>query len=144
MNLVDITHAPEIWKPFFEKYRHRIYFGSDNYLHACYRDAIMQNHTGQSTMLRQTLEYKPEEAFQSICGQIIPLELPDDILQDIYYNNHARLHPQPRQVDSRLVAEEAMQLLEQFAEASLPLSPDANYSVEIANLKQAQQYFSKL
>ena len=143
MNLVDITHAPEIWKPFFEKYRHRIIFGSDNYLYTRGRDYILQHHTCQCTMLRQTLEHKPEEAFHCSSGEIIPLDLPEDILQDIYYNNHARLHPQPRAVNTALVREEATRLLQGMENGTLPLTPGADYSVELANLRQIERYFSQ-
>lgn len=142
MNLVDITHAPEIWKPFFEKYRHRIFFGSDNYLYTRGRDYIMQHHTCQCTMLRQALEHKAEEAFLCNSGQIIPLDLSDDILQDLYYNNHARLHPHPRPVDARLVQEETGKLLSAMESGTLPLTPGADYSVELANLRQIRNYFS--
>lgn len=142
MNLVDITHAPEIWKPFFEKYRHRIFFGSDNYLYTRGRDYIMQHHTCQCTMLRQTLEHTPREEFLCNSGRIVPLNLPEDILRDIYYNNHARLHPQPRPVDPGLIAEDARTLLDEIISGALPLDPGADYNQELANLRQILRYYS--
>lgn len=141
MNLVDITHAPEIWKPFFEKYRHRIFFGSDNYLYTRGRDYIMQHHTCQCTMLRQTLEHTPREEFLCNSGRIVPLNLPEDILRDIYYNNHARLHPQPRPVDPGLIAEDARTLLDEIISGALPLDPGADYNQELANLRQILRYY---
>ena len=143
MNLVDITHAPEVWKPFFEKYRHRIFFGSDNYLYTRGRDYIMQHHTCQCTMLRQTLEHKPKEAFQCNSGEIIPLDLPDDILQDIYYNNHARLHPHARPVNGQLILEDTQKLLDGITKRTMPIDKDADYSMELANLWQIQSYYSQ-
>ena len=142
MNLVDITHAPDIWKPFFEKYRHRIFFGSDNYLDTRTRNYVAQHHTCQCTMLRQTLEHKPEEAFSCNSGEIIPLDLPNDILEDIYYNNYARLHPQPRPVDGQLILEEVRTLLDGMENRTIPIDKDADYSVELANLRQIWNYFS--
>jgi predicted TIM-barrel fold metal-dependent hydrolase len=144
MNLVDITHAPEVWKPFFEKYRHRIFFGSDNYLYTRGRDYIMQHHTCQCTMLRQTLEHKPEEAFQCNSGKIIPLDLPDDILQDIYYNNHARLYPHARTVNGELILQEVQRLLQDLEKGLIPHAKESEPTLEEDNLRTIQSYFSAL
>lgn len=142
MNLVEITQMPEVWKPFFEKYRHRIYFGSDNYLYTKGRDYIMQHHTCQCTMLRQTLEHTPEERFQCSSGEIVPLNLPEDLLMDICWNNHTRLHPNARPIDSALVLEEAKKLLHEIHSGILKLEgPSA--PLEVKSLEQIIGFFSK-
>ena len=142
MNLVDIAHAPEIWKPFFEKYRHRIYFGSDNYLSSSGYHYIMKNHTCQCTMLRQFLEHKPEQRFQCSSGEIIPLDLPDDILRDIYFNNHARLHPQARPVCGELILQEVQRLQQDLEKGLIPHAKESEPTLEADNLRTIQNYFS--
>ena len=94
-------------------------------------------------MLRQTLEHKPKEAFQCNSGEIIPLDLPDDILQDIYYNNHARLHPHARPVNGQLILEDTQKLLDGITKRTMPIDKDADYSMELANLWQIQSYYSQ-
>ena len=88
------------------------------------------------------MEHKPEQRFQCNSGEIIPLDLPDDILQDIYFNNHARRHPQPRPLDPKLIVEDVRQLLKDLEENLIPHAKESEPTLEEDNLKTIESFFS--
>lgn len=144
-NFVEITKRPEEWKAFFKKYKHRIFFGSDIFNDYVDGDSLSkyEDYWTTSTLVRKALEKTENERFDTIVGPVVPLNLDDEILSDIYFDNHVRMHPEPRPIADGLVLEESKKLLAALKNREYELENESRYFLEIENLKTVIEYFSK-
>ena len=74
---------------------------------------------------------------------VTPLGLDDDILKDIYYENHKRLHPTARPLDRELIAYRAKEMLDDIKARRAPYDSDERYALEESNMRKVLEYFNK-
>jgi len=71
----------------------------------------------------------------------VPLNMSDDVLQNIYFGTHQKLHPTSRPLNKELIISESKKLLEGILNKSVPFDEESEYTLEADNLKQIIKYF---
>ncbi len=143
---VGFSKKSEEWKAFFKKYKHRIFFGTDicNDFVEGAELSKYESYWSVATIARKMLEKDASENFDVPAGHLVPMNLDDEILSDIYFNNYALLHPTPRHINKELVLKESRTILNEFQNREIELDSESRHSLEIENLKTVIDYFSKL
>ena len=145
-NFLEFTKKPEEWKAFFKKYKHRIFFGTDIFNDFVEGDnpSKYEDYWTTATTVRKMLEKTENDGFDTIVGHLVPMNLDDEILSDIYFNNHLRLHPKPHPINKELVLKESQKLLNSMQNGEFKLEKESYYPLETENLKTVIDYFSKI
>lgn len=142
---VGFTKRHKDWKMFFEKYSDRLYYGTDTY--SAKRDNVTNGYDEvpcvgvRIKQLRKMLEHTKE--FQDVTfGNLRPLGLSDNILENIYYKNMERLLPVPREINCGICAQHTADII--FArKEGLFLTSDKDIDrLESENLIKMYKYFS--
>ncbi len=143
-NLLEFTKKPDEWKAFFKKYAHRIFFGTDTYNQFVEGDDLSKydNCWSAPTVVRKVLEKSPEEAFDAAIGHLVPLNLDDKTLSEVYFGSHEKLHPNARPLNKELILNECKSLLKAIKNREFKLKEEFEYQLETDNLEQIIKYFS--
>lgn len=143
---LEFAKKPDEWKTFFKKYKHRIFFGTDIFNDFVEGDNLSkyEDYWTTGTIVRKMLEKTENDGFDTTVGHLIPMNLDDEILSDIYFNNHVRLHQKPRLINKELVLKESKKLLSGLQNGEFDVHEICEYSLEIENLKTIIDYFSKI
>lgn len=142
-NLLNFTLTPEKSKEFFKKYASRIFFGTDIFNKSLSGPLSKYDMWQSPTTVRRVLEKTPEEAFDNSIGHLVPLNLDDEILREVYIGSHEKLHPHARALDRERVVSEAKYALRALEDRKIPYENDAEYALEIANLQTIIDNFAK-
>ena len=142
-NLLEFSKKPEQWKEFFRKYSHRIFFGTDTYNQYAEGDDISKydKYWSAPTVVRKFFEKTPEDAFEASIGHLVPINLEDDILKDIYFGSHQKLHPTAKPLNKELIVSESKKLSEAILNKSVPYGEENDYTLEADNLYQIIRHF---
>jgi len=104
---VNFTKNPELWRAFFLRYSNRIILGSDSY--AVGGGDVRYN------LARNFLE--GSVPFDYFGSTIMPISLPREALDDIYWNNvHALLGDAPKPVNRQLAYEHCLYIASECAD----------------------------
>lgn len=143
---LEFAKKPEEWRKFFKKYKHRIFFGTDIFNDFVEGDSSSkyEDFWTTGTTVRKMLEKTENDGFDTVVGHLIPLNLDDEIISDIYFNNHIRLHPEIRPINHELVLKESAKILQGLQSGKFNVKEICEYSLEVENLKTVINYFSKL
>ena len=154
---VDLTPGGEMfknfsadidkWRSFFVKYQGRILYGTDTYNIDYgnnpddYEDSGDAGH--RNNFVRFVLE--KSEPFEDIhVGNVIPLNLPEEVRKNIYHDNYIRIAGEtPRQVNKSVCAQKAAMLAEIFEHGLVPIRTHGTPELEIENMKTCYRYFSE-
>lgn len=142
----EFTKKPEEWKAFFKKYKNRIFFGTDIFNDFVEGDKLSkyEDYWTTATTVRKMLEKPASESFDVAVGHLVPMNLDDEIVSDIYFNNHLRLHPETRPINKEMVLKESQKLLNGLQNGEFKLDKESRYSLEAENLKTVIDYFSRI
>ena len=142
--VVDLSQNQDAWRAFFKKYQKRIFFGSDRYNTPATRNDLFKYELPLTpiNLLRKALEKSPEESFEIRLGRVVPLDLDEEILSDIYFNNHQRLHPHARAINKELVLKNASELLKALKDRTIELQDESRCELEIDNLNAVIEHFT--
>ena len=145
---IGFSEKHDEWREFFKKYSHRIYLGTDTYNGEVEGDDLSKYHEDENqrlNLVRSMLEKPYKEGYVDAAGtQLYPLELEDDILKNIYIENHKKLHPQPRPLNKNAILKEGEALLCGIKERTIPFETEEEYALEEENMKVIIDYFEKL
>ena len=144
-NFVEISKNRDAWTTFFKTYRKRIFFGTDTYNTLMEGDDLTKYEAPhvRGNLVRHALEKNAEDAFDIPLGKVIPLNLEDDVLSDIYFGNHKRLHPHPRPLNRELIAEQAEILLCDLKSGKEKLWIEEEQKLETENAAVVLSHFKK-
>ena len=142
-NLLEFSKKPEEWKEFFKKYSHRIFFGTDTYNQFAEGDGLEKydQYWSAPTVVRKFFEKTPEDDFDVAVGHLVPLNMDDDVLKNIYFGSHEKLHPATKPLNKELIVSEAKKLLEGINNRTVPFEEESDYPLEKGNLEQIIKYF---
>ena len=132
---------PDVWKQFFTDFSHRIFFGTDN-TNVISGDPAeyFERSWAPVNLVRRMLEWdESKQVPYSGAKTLTPLCLPQEQTANILEKNFRRLHPNPRPLDTALIAEKAASLAEQLHAGSVL---DDDPALEIENLAVIQAYFA--
>lgn len=136
------------WKAFFEKYAHRIYFGTDTYNNPVEGYDLSKYHYDENqrhNLVRHMLEKSYDEVYDDGAGGIFhPLGLGDETLKKIYIENHKALHPTARPLNTELILEECERLISEITTKNIPFENEWEYGLEEENLKVIIDYFKSM
>lgn len=92
--------------------------------------------------VRKALERRAEETFEHYTfGTITPLGLDDEILRNVYSENHKRLHPHPRPLNRERIAEQAEILLCDLKSGKETLWTEEEQKLETENAAVVLNHF---
>lgn len=142
-NLLEFTKKPDEWKAFFKKYAHRIFFGTDTYNQFIEGSDLSKYECYTApTVVRKVLEKTPEDAFDASIGRLVPLNLDNDTLSEIYFGSHVKLHPYARKLDKELIVSEAKKLVDDIVSRKVVFEEESEYLLETENLNKIIKHFS--
>ncbi len=143
----DFSLNRDAWRTFFKTYSHRIFFGTDTENNP--REGIdlskYEIPLCSHNFVRKALESPAEETFEHRAyGTVIPLDLDDDILTDVYSENHKRLLPHTRPLNRELIAEQAEIILRDLKSGKEKLWTEEEQKLETENAAVVLEHFSRL
>lgn len=154
---VDLTPGASMFKGFtenydnavklFRDYSDRIFFGSDTYNNEVSGDAPDKyEQSGDAghriNLVRTCLEKsKDTPVKEGNLGILKPLELPESVLRNIYFDNHVKLHPEPRKVNRVLAKAHALRLLDIINQPFHDYGDPGELLLETENLRKIIAYF---
>ena len=104
---LNFSKEPQKWKDFFIRYRHRLIMGSDHYA-AGYG-------VNRYNLARNFLEGTEPMVYMD--EPVIPINLPTDVLEDIYYKNIKRLiGKEPKPINRKLAYDHCCYIRDNFME----------------------------
>lgn len=141
---VGFSKRADEWRQFFQKYAHRIYFGTDTYNRPYfdnledYEECMTAGY--RINLTRRMLEWK--EPFEDKrLGHLVPLNLEHDTLQKIYHDNCVTHLGEPRKVNGRLAAAYASDVLEKLEHGFVTTGNELKDEAERENLRKIYEYY---
>ena len=141
INLVEMGEKPNEWRDFFKKYSKKIYFGTDTYNTYIEGDITKYERWTAPSLIRRVLEYPSDAHFEQGGNSFTPLNLDDDILSDIYIENHKRLHPNSRPLDRELIAYRAKEMLSDMENGFVTYPSEERSKLEAENIRSVIKRF---
>ena len=142
---VDLSQNRDAWRAFFKKYSKRVFFGTDTENMPIKGDDLSKYESPYLVnMVRRALEKSAEESFEIRLGKIVPLDLDDDTLADIYFENHKRLHPHARPLNYYLIAAQASEFLTALKNGTEKHVDEQEHILETENAAMVLEHFLKI
>ncbi len=143
---VRFRERREEWLPFFERYANRIFFGSDtyNYISVFDTDGTYEHSGDLANVVRRMLEYPEEHTVEHPdLGTMVPIDLPDRVLEKIYFKNQRNLLGDARPLHAEKIVVSAKKLVGDIENGACVFSPEEEKVLELANLDTIIKYFQK-
>ena len=140
---VGFTAYPEESRALFEAYADRIVYGADTYNYYFenledYEEFVLCGY--RINQCRRMLE-KTEAFEDKIFGKLQPMNLPQEVLEKIYYKNFLRVVGDPRPVDTALVAKDLEANVQAYKDGVKPVLPERWRELMLSNTRQMLRYF---
>lgn len=134
----NATRDPQKWKEFFTKYADRIFFGTDTYNNIEGEDNEQgyEKSSSRYNVVRTMLESSPENIieYNADLGNFVPLSLPVDVLERIYYKNQRELLGNSRPLNKDLFIKCAEKLKSEYASEIYSFMPESERNDEIHHI----------
>lgn len=142
-SFVDFSKNHEKSKEFLKKYSHRIFFGTDTYNQKAEGINLFKydNYWTAPSLIRNFLEKTSDQEFEFAAGPVVPVNMDDEVLENIYFKNHEKLHPTARSVNNKAVLKECERLLKNIEKGEYPFESEELKDLETDCIKQIIKYF---